>query len=83
MLDYRQPHCFTIVMRADIIIAYIKIETGLTVPQLADRENISKQALYSAINGDLAPRPVEIISRAIGKPPSEIWPDSKTEEQAA
>lgn len=71
------------VMKADIIIAYIKIETGLTVPQLAEREDISKQALYSAINGQNLPRPREIISTAIGKPVSEVWPDAKPEEQAA
>ena len=70
-------------MRPDIIIAYIKIESELTVPQLAEREEISKQALYSAINGQNLPRPREIISKAINKPISEIWPAKKPEEQVA
>jgi len=64
------------VMKADIIIAYIKIGTGLSVPQLAERENISKQALYSAINGQDLPRPREIIAKAIGKTVAEVWPDA-------
>jgi lambda repressor-like predicted transcriptional regulator len=70
-------------MRADIIIAYIMIKTGLTVPQLAEREKISKQSLYSAINGLRIPRPMAIIAEAIGKPVSEIWPDAETLAEAA
>lgn len=64
-------------MKADIIIAYIKIKTGLTVPQLAEREKISKQSLYSAINGQRLPRPMEIVSQAIGKPVEKIWPQKE------
>lgn len=70
-------------MKPDMIIAYIKVETGLKVQELAELKNISKQALYSAINGEHLPRAKEIISEAINKPVSEIWPDSKQEEQAA
>lgn len=71
-------------MKANIIIAQIMINTGMTVPELASSKGISKQALYAAINGELlAPRPVAIIVEAAGKPVSELWPEAKQQTQEA
>lgn len=64
-----------------MIIAHIVVASGLKVPDFAKRETISKQSLYSAIRGQHSPRARKIIAEAIGKPVSEIWPDTETTTQ--
>lgn len=70
-------------MKPHMIIAYITVATGLIVPDFAKREKISKQALYSAIKGQPQPKARKIIAEAIGKPESEIWPETTTNQEAA
>lgn len=66
------------------MIAHVMLNTGLTIPQLAESKGISKQALYAAINGILlAPRAVAILAEAIGQPVSELWPDATTKQERA
>ncbi len=72
------------IMDKETIIAYIKINTGLSIPGLARGHLVSKQSLYATLSGNLAsPRLREIISKAAQKPISELWPGTESKQEKA
>jgi hypothetical protein len=71
-------------MNSKQIIGHIMISTGENVSALAHKHKYTKQAFYDAIKGRTISKPIrKIISDTIGKPISEIWTESPTEEKWA
>ena len=57
---------------------------GTNGNKIAKALGVSRQVVYQVINGDISsPRIRLAIAEAIGKPVSEIWPDAKTNQEAA
>lgn len=57
---------------------------GTNITGIANSLVVSRQAVHQTITGlNASPRIRAAIAKAINKPVSEIWPDSKPEEQAA
>ena len=62
------------------IIGAIMYFTGKRVDDVAKEHGISKPVLYKTIKGDTrGDRPREVISKIVGKPITEIWPEKVKE----